>query len=118
MLAITILHQGLTFFASFNHAFNLEDEDMLYEQLAKSVDQRLIEDIYLDSRRKLRAGVRQGAEVLVKDVELVEMNPAEDRSGDGSARGRRSRASDASAVAMVTPALGPSLGVAPSGTWR
>ena len=37
------------------------------------------------------------------------------------ARGRRMRsrrASDTSAVAMVIPALGPSLGVAPSGTCR
>ena len=62
------------------HAFNLEDEDMLYERLAENVDQQLIEDIYLDSRRKLRAGVRQGAEVLVKEVELLDMSPAENRS--------------------------------------
>jgi hypothetical protein len=63
------------------HAFNLEDEDKLYERLAENVDQQLIEDIYLDSRRKLRAGVRQGAEVLVKEVELLDINPTEDQSG-------------------------------------
>ena len=62
------------------HAFNLEDEDVLYERLAENVDQQLIEDIYLDSRRKLRAGVRQGAEVLVKEVELLDINPTEDPS--------------------------------------
>ena len=63
------------------HAFNLEDEDILYERLAENVDQQLIEDIYLDSRRKLRAGVRQGAEVLVKEVELLDINTTEDQSG-------------------------------------
>ena len=56
------------------HAFNLEDEDRLFEQLSLSVDQDLIEDIYLDSRRKLRAGVRQGAEVTVREVELLEIS--------------------------------------------
>jgi hypothetical protein len=55
-------------------AFNLEDEDRLFEQLALSVDQDLIEDIYLDSRRKLRSGVRQGAEVTVREVELLEIS--------------------------------------------
>ena len=30
----------------------------------------------------------------------------------------RARASDSSALAIVIPALGPSFGVAPSGTWR
>ena len=63
------------------HAFNLEDEDQLYEQLALSVDQELIEDIYLDSRRKLRAGVRQGAEVLVKEVELLDFEQTETPDG-------------------------------------
>jgi hypothetical protein len=58
------------------HAFNLQDEDQLYEQLAQSIDQELIEDIYLDSRRKLNTGVRQGAEVLVKEVALLEINHA------------------------------------------
>jgi hypothetical protein len=58
------------------HAFNLQDEDQLYEQLAQSIDQELIEDIYLDSRRKLNTGVQQGAEVLVKEVALLEINHA------------------------------------------
>ena len=44
------------------------------EQLTQSIDQELIEDIYLDSRRKLRSGVRQGAEVLVKEVDLLEID--------------------------------------------
>ena len=35
-----------------------------------------------------------------------------------SLRTGRPESSEASAVTMVTPALGPSLGVAPAGTWR
>ena len=49
-------------------------KDRLFEQLSLSVDQELIEDLYLDSRRKLRAGVRQGAEVSVRQVELLEIS--------------------------------------------
>lgn len=64
------------------HAFNLQDENQLYNQLSQSVDQDLIEDIYLDSRRKLRAGVRQGAEVLVKEVELLEIKRSPGETGE------------------------------------
>jgi len=52
-------------------AFNLEDEEQLYDQLAESVSENLIADIYLDSRRRLTAGVREGAEVTVKDVAVL-----------------------------------------------
>jgi hypothetical protein len=53
------------------HAFNLENEDELYQKLAASVTGDLVANIYLDSRRRLTAGVRQGAEVAVRDVSVV-----------------------------------------------
>jgi hypothetical protein len=53
------------------HAFNLEDEDELYQTLAQSVTGDLVANIYLDSRRRLTAGVRQGGEVTVRDVSVV-----------------------------------------------
>ncbi|MCK4814748.1 HupE/UreJ family protein, partial [bacterium] len=53
------------------HAFNLENEDELYQKLAASVSGDLVANIYLDSRRRLTAGVRKGAEVAVRDVSVV-----------------------------------------------
>jgi len=53
------------------HAFNLENEDELYQKLATSVTGDLVANIYLDSRRRLTAGVRKGAEVAVRDVSVV-----------------------------------------------
>jgi hydrogenase/urease accessory protein HupE len=52
-------------------AFNLKDEDRLYDKLSQNVSGDLVADLYLDSRRRLTAGVRQGAEVTVKDVSVV-----------------------------------------------
>jgi hypothetical protein len=53
------------------HAFNLNDEDELYQKLSESVSGDLVANIYLDSRRRLTAGVRQGAEVSVRDVSVA-----------------------------------------------
>jgi hypothetical protein len=53
------------------HAFNVKDEDELYQELAENVTGDLVANIYLDSRRRLTAGVRQGAEVSVRDVSVV-----------------------------------------------
>jgi hydrogenase/urease accessory protein HupE len=63
-----ILQQVLT---NTYEAFNLKDEDRLYDQLSLNVSGDLVADLYLDSRRRLTAGVRQGAEVTVKDVSVV-----------------------------------------------
>jgi hydrogenase/urease accessory protein HupE len=61
------------------NAFNLTDEDELYDRLSQSVTGDLVADLYLDSRRRLTAGTREGAEVTVRDVSVVEV--------DDSARG-------------------------------
>jgi len=53
------------------HAFNIKDEDQLYQQLSTSVTGDLVANIYLDSRRRLTAGVRQGGEVRVRDVSVL-----------------------------------------------
>jgi hypothetical protein len=53
------------------HAFNLDDEDELYDRLSETVTENLVADIYLDSRRKLTNGVRQGAQVTVRAVDVV-----------------------------------------------
>jgi hypothetical protein len=55
-------------------AFNLDDEQRLYDQLAQSVSEELIADIYLDSRRSLTAGTRKGASVSVKDVSVLSID--------------------------------------------
>jgi hypothetical protein len=53
------------------HAFNIPDEQKLYDQLAQNVSGELITDIYLDSRRRLNAGVRTGGEVTVREVKVL-----------------------------------------------
>jgi hypothetical protein len=64
------------------HAFNLTDEGELYDRLAASVTGELVDDLYLDSRRRLTAGTRQGAEVTVRDVEVLDIGePIEAGSG-------------------------------------
>jgi hydrogenase/urease accessory protein HupE len=53
------------------HAFNIPDEQKLYDQLAQNVSGELITNIYLDSRRRLNAGVRTGGEVTVREVKVL-----------------------------------------------
>jgi hydrogenase/urease accessory protein HupE len=55
------------------HAFNLTDEDELYDRLSQNVTGDLVDDLYLDSRRRLTAGTREGAEVTVRDVNVVDV---------------------------------------------
>ncbi len=52
------------------HALNLEDEGRTYDRLADRVSGDLITDLYLDSRRRLVAGTRDGSSVQVKQVDL------------------------------------------------
>ena len=51
-------------------AFNLKDEEELYARLSENVGEDLVENLYLDSRRRLTEGLRQGSVVTVKDVSL------------------------------------------------
>jgi hypothetical protein len=44
-------------------AFNLTDEDAAFDRLAHNLSEDLVADVYLDSRRRLTAGTREGAEV-------------------------------------------------------
>jgi hydrogenase/urease accessory protein HupE len=57
-------------------AFNLADEDAAFDRLAQNLSQDLVADVYLDSRRRLTAGTREGAEVTVRDVSVMEVDPA------------------------------------------
>ncbi len=57
-------------------AFNLADEDAAFDRLARNLSQELVADVYLDSRRRLTAGTREGAEVTVRDVSVMEVDDA------------------------------------------
>ncbi|KPK28942.1 MAG: hypothetical protein AMJ61_00080 [Desulfobacterales bacterium SG8_35_2] len=59
-------------------AFNLTDEDLLYDRLSQNVGDNLVADIYLDSRRRLTAGVRQGAKVTVQEVSIYSVKKIDD----------------------------------------
>ncbi|MCA6074967.1 hypothetical protein [Fulvivirga sedimenti] len=61
-------------------SFNISDEDQLFEQLSASVDEELIDEVYLDSRRRLNAGVRLGAEVRIRNVEVLSIENIHQRS--------------------------------------
>lgn len=65
-------------------AFNLTDEDTAFDRLARNLSQNLVADVYLDSRRRLTAGTRKGAEVTVKDVSVMSVDEATSDSGDQS----------------------------------
>jgi hypothetical protein len=55
------------------HAFNLTDEDRLYDTLSETVMGDLVDEIYLDSRRRLTAGTREGTQVTVREVGVLEI---------------------------------------------
>ena len=55
------------------HAFNLENESETYDRLAQQVSGDLVIDIYLDSRRRLVAGTRKGASVVVRQVAVQDV---------------------------------------------
>jgi hypothetical protein len=66
-------------------AFNLPDEDAAFDALARNLSQDLVAGVYLDSRRRLTAGTRQGAEVTVKDVSVMAVEePSAVDAGSGS----------------------------------
>lgn len=56
------------------YALNLKDESQTYDRLAQQVAGDLVTDLYLDSRRRLVAGTREGASVLVKQVTLQDID--------------------------------------------
>jgi hypothetical protein len=62
------------------HAFNIEDEDELYDTLAESVTGDLIGDLYLDNRRRMTAGTRQGTKVTIRGVNVLEISKPEKTS--------------------------------------
>ena len=67
------------------HALNLEDENQTYDQLAKQVSGDMVADLYLDSRRRLVAGTREGASVVVKRVEVLEVGEPRNSEGQSPA---------------------------------
>jgi hydrogenase/urease accessory protein HupE len=66
-------------------AFNLPDEDAAFDRLARNLSEDLVPGVYLDSRRRLTAGTRKGAEVTVKDVNVISVGDSSAfDSSDGS----------------------------------
>jgi hypothetical protein len=51
-------------------AFNVTDENLAFDTLEDNLSDDLIADVYLDSRRRLSAGTRQGAQVTVRQVQV------------------------------------------------
>jgi hypothetical protein len=49
------------------------DENEVYDTLAESVTGDLVDDLYLDNRRRLIAGMREGTEVTVRGVNVLEI---------------------------------------------
>jgi len=65
-------------------ALNIEDEEELYDALAESVTGDLVGDLYLDNRRRLTAGTRQGTEVTIRGVSVRDIGePTEVGAADG-----------------------------------
>ncbi len=66
-------------------AFNIADEEVLFEQLAENLDEDLLDHIYLDSRRRLTMGLREGSQVTVKEVTLDPLGTPEVSSSPADA---------------------------------
>ena len=65
-------------------ALNIEDEEELYDVLAESVTGDLVGDLYLDNRRRLTAGTRQGTEVAIRGVSVLDIgDPTEVAAAEG-----------------------------------
>jgi hypothetical protein len=67
------------------HALNLNDESQTYDRLAEQVSGDLVTDLYLDSRRRLVAGTREGASVVVKQVSVQDVGAPRIIEGDNPA---------------------------------
>ena len=61
-------------------AFNVDDENQAFDALEANLSEDLIADVYLDSRRRLSAGTRQGAQVTVKTVDVKSVEEVLSRS--------------------------------------
>lgn len=59
-------------------AFNLSEEEELFERLSQNLDEDLLDHVYLDSRRRLTMGLREGSTVTVREVLLGELGEAID----------------------------------------
>ena len=65
-------------------AFNITDEEELYDTLAQSVTGNLVDDLYLDNRRRLTAGTRQGTKVTIRSVSILDIGePTEVVAAEG-----------------------------------
>jgi len=64
-------------------ALNIKDEEELYDALAESVTGDLIGDLYLDNRRRLTAGTRQGTEVKIRGVSVLEIGEPTETGSSG-----------------------------------
>ncbi len=65
-------------------AFNIKDEERLFEALSSRVDEQLLDNIYLDSRRRLTMGLREGAEVRVENVNIERLGETLDDSPESA----------------------------------
>ena len=54
-------------------AFNITDEEILFERLNENLEEDLLDHIYLDSRRRLTMGLREGSTVTVREVDLTQL---------------------------------------------
>ena len=70
-------------------AFNLADEKALFEQLSENLDAELLDNIYLDSRRRLTMGLREGTQVSIREVslDLLEKAPTDSFTEEGTTYG-------------------------------
>ena len=66
-------------------AFDLRDEEAVYDRLEVSVSGDKLSDIYLESRRALELENRGGARARVDDVEILEVRSVR-RDGEGGFR--------------------------------
>ena len=65
-----------------DRAFDLREEDRIYDTLERSVSGDLLADVYLETRRSLELENQGGARAKVKDVEMFQVQPGALRRED------------------------------------
>jgi hypothetical protein len=62
-------------------AFDYRGEEMIYDVLAKSVSGDLLNDVYLETRKGLELANQGGAQVKVKNIEMLETRRVSEDDG-------------------------------------
>jgi hypothetical protein len=69
-------------------SFDLHDENLIYDRLAKSISGELLSDVYLETRESMEVKNQGGLRVSVKEVIVTELESVDDNAEEPAFRCR------------------------------